>query len=639
MSHQDRTARVSKRNSLQSPARVSKRDSSQPARASKPRCPSTYQATTVKASKFTILLGMHPPFYLTSLSGAPELRVGLLLDTPVLPAAFAEVLQHIEQSNFARVQLVVYNADARERPANPPRSKPLVTRAVNILRNKDSRSRLLFALYQRWDRGRIDESQDPLRDIDCSSSLSGIESLEVKPITKRFVHRLEDKDIRHIRERNIDVFVRFGFNILRGDILRSSRYGVWSYHHGDNDYYRGGPAYFWELYEGNPISGAILQILTEELDAGRVLYKGFFATETGPFWSRNRVQPYWGASTFVIQKLHQLHAHGWDRVEAEIPPPAPYRGKVRIYTAPTNRQVVRWLGPLLVRKTVGRVVRAFREIRALHWMVGLRPRDKLCVATGPALDLGEFSWIRSPQGRFYADPFLFRHDKRQWLFFEDCSYMTQQGRIACSEVTPDGKLVEIRTALERPYHLSYPCVFCDNGEIYMIPETLANGTVELYRCVQFPENWEFVKILLHAPAVDTTIWIENGSYWLFVTVMEQRGNALQLWLFHSRTLTGKWTPHPGNPISTDIRNSRGAGAIYRREGKLVRPSQDCSGNYGRRFTLNEILVLNNQEYQERHDLTIDPVGPRNLIGTHTYGQLDHLEVIDGCFRLPRSRAL
>jgi hypothetical protein len=41
---------------------------------------------------------------------------------------------------------------------------------------------------------------------------------------------------------------------------------VWSYHHGDNEFYRGGPPHFWELYEKAPLSGVILQVLTEELD-------------------------------------------------------------------------------------------------------------------------------------------------------------------------------------------------------------------------------------------------------------------------------------------------------------------------------------------------------------------------------------
>jgi methionyl-tRNA formyltransferase len=116
----------------------------------------------------------------------------------------------------------------------------------------------------------------------------------VDPITTRFVHRFPDDAIEQIREKKLDVLIRFGFNILRGEILTAARYGVWSYHHGDNDYYRGGPAYFWEVLEGNPVSGATLQVLTEELDAGTVLYKGLFATHAGFSQVRNRVQPYWG---------------------------------------------------------------------------------------------------------------------------------------------------------------------------------------------------------------------------------------------------------------------------------------------------------------------------------------------------------
>ena len=101
------------------------------------------------------------------------------------------------------------------------------------------------------------------------------------PIRKRFVHRFPADAIEYIRGKELDVLIRFGFNILRGEILTAARCGVWSYHHGDNDYYRGGPAYFWEVYESNPISGVILQVLTEQLDAGKVLYKGLFATHPG----------------------------------------------------------------------------------------------------------------------------------------------------------------------------------------------------------------------------------------------------------------------------------------------------------------------------------------------------------------------
>jgi hypothetical protein len=224
------------------------------------------------------------------------------------------------------------------------------------------------------------------------------------------------------------------------------------------------------------------------------------------------------------------------------------------------------------------------------------------------------------------------------VFFEDYDYAADRARISCAEIR-DGSMLNRVTALERPYHLSYPCVFRDNNTLYMIPETGRNGTVELYRCVHFPDAWEMERELFRAEAVDTTIWIDDGIYWFFVTIEEPNGKGTQLWLFHASSLTGDWTPHPENPISTDVRNSRAAGAIFRHNGRLFRPSQDCSRSYGYSFTLNQILVLNRSEYREAPGLTVRPPWTPGLVGVHTYGRAGEVEVIDVCARLPAHRVL
>ena len=61
--------------------------------------------------------------------------------------------------------------------------------------------------------------------------------------------------------------------ILKGKILETSKFGVISYHHGDNDFYRGVPAGFWEVYNKDPITGFIIQKLNNELDNGEILFK------------------------------------------------------------------------------------------------------------------------------------------------------------------------------------------------------------------------------------------------------------------------------------------------------------------------------------------------------------------------------
>ncbi|MSV29835.1 MAG: hypothetical protein EXQ52_13980 [Bryobacterales bacterium] len=558
----------------------------------------------------------------------------MLLDSASLSRCFSEVIDHILQSDFAGIDLIVFNG-AAAKASKPRPARSLARKLVDTAFNAEQRRKLFFSLYQSWDRRNADPSTDPLATVDCAERLATVESMTVEPVTKRFVHRFPADDVERIREKKLDVLIRFGFNILRGGILNAARFGVWSYHHGDNDRYRGGPAYFWEVLEGNPVSGAILQVLTEELDAGKVLCKGLFATDEGFSLARNRVQPYWGASTFMIQKLRELHAHGWEHVERNGVKPAPYLGRKKIYSTPSNGEMLRWLAPLLTGKIVRRLTKR-PSIR--HWRIAVRVGAAPLPETTSTPDLTDFRWLESPRGRFFADPFVVEEEGSHWVFFEDYDYATQRGKISCAEVR-DGGFGEPLTALERPYHLSYPCVFRDAGVWYMIPETVSAGTVELYRCTRFPDAWQFERELLKGSAVDTTIWIEDGVYWFFVTLQERRGYASQLWLYSASSLDGAWTPHPCNPISTDVRYARGGGAIFRHGGRLYRPSQDCSGEYGRSMTLNEIVLMDSEHYREEPRVTVEPGWMKDLVGTHTYGRAGAVEIIDGKTRLPVDQVL
>jgi hypothetical protein len=571
--------------------------------------------------------------YVRSASDRPLLSVGLLIDSEKLPRCFAEVIDHILQSDFARLELLIVNNEQGDSDAQPQRS--LLRKAWNVIGSKQRRRLLLFSLYQRWDQRHVDPATDPNVLVDCTAKFAAVESIPVIPIRNRFVHRLPDEVVRRIREKRVDVLIRFGFNILRGDILSAARCGVWSYHHGDGDFYRGGPSHLWEIVEQNPLSGVMLQILTEELDAGKVLCKGWFATQPGLSLAQNRVQPYWGASTFVIQKLRELHMFGCEKLLNDARVGNPFRGRKPIYKAPTNFEMLRWLAPALATKVYRKLT---RRTKIKHWRLAIRSGGPLIADSTGSPDLSGFRWIDSPPGRFYADPFLIEEGGRRWCFFEDFDYATNKGRISCAEIG-DNRAFDAVPVLERPYHLSYPCIFRAANDLYMIPESVAAGAVELFRCDRFPDRWTLVRKLLELPAVDTTMWFDADRFWLFVTLQEPRGFALQLLLFSAAMLTGPWIPHPANPLSTDIRTSRGAGRIFRHRGKIFRPSQDCSEYYGRRFTLNEIVALDADRYEETRGVTVEPSWAPGLIGTHTYSQLGEIEVIDGCATLASAHVL
>ena len=185
-----------------------------------------------------------PPrcFWRTSPSSNPPLRIGLLLESVKMSRLFATIIEDIQASNFARIELLVFRkAFTPDQPAKPANS--IVSRATRRLIDPNLRKHALYEQYLRYDE-RNTPANHPLGVVDCSDMLANIDSIDVEPIGQKFVHRFPPESLEAIRAKDLDVLIRFGFNILKGDILRSARYGVWSYHHGDNEFFRGGPPIF-----------------------------------------------------------------------------------------------------------------------------------------------------------------------------------------------------------------------------------------------------------------------------------------------------------------------------------------------------------------------------------------------------------
>jgi len=180
------------------------------------------------------------PWLRTSANKTP-LRVGLLLDGPVLSRFSARIIADLQAANFVDLALLVYRKPSAAPAPRKPKSK--LGSIVHRLSDPKLRKHTLYQLYLRVDR-RKKLHNDPLENVDCSALLAGIESLEVEPAGERFVHRFPPDAIKQIRDKQLDVLIRFGFNILKGEILTAARYGVWSYHHGDNEFYRGWPPHF-----------------------------------------------------------------------------------------------------------------------------------------------------------------------------------------------------------------------------------------------------------------------------------------------------------------------------------------------------------------------------------------------------------
>ena len=561
---------------------------------------------------------------LASRSSAPPLRVALLVPGTTLARPDALVVDHLLRSDFARIELLIQDGRRVSPPPGGDSSSELPGAAPD-----DGRPGRLHRLYERWDRSRERASAELLGGVELAPRLAGIPRLEVVPIVERRTERLPPAALSRLRELAIDVVIQLAFGPLSGEVLQIPRYGVWSILQGDPEQFRGGSVHFWSLAERNPLSGVALRVAGGRAGDDELLCKGLVSTATehdggGYSHVRNSVQPRFLGSTFVIRKLRDLHEQGFESLRAHALPKAEYRGKRELYRTPTGWDTARFLVPRLARAARQRL---FEPVKLNHWRVAFRIGGRAAFEGGRLLEREGFRWLEAPLGRFYADPFLIEHEGRVYCFFEDFDHGTRRGRIDCAVVGANGELEEVHPVLEPPYHLSYPFVFEDGGEHFLIPESSENRTVDLYRAVEFPLRWEKVRTLFEGRCTDTTVLRQDGRYWFFVTVREPEEAGEQLLLFSSASLDAAPEFHPANPISADVRYCRSAGAIAVRDGRLIRPSQDCSVSYGYQMHFHEITRLTPEDYAEKLIGTFAPWG--DLDGTHTYNRCGSVEVIDG----------
>jgi hypothetical protein len=549
-----------------------------------------------------------------------KLKIGILLDSEVVPAWAFSVLEKIRHSDYAEITLVVANGSF-----SSSRKQSYFGRACK------NWQKFLYKIYIELENRLFKHRPDAFEAKDLSELLKNVPQISVMPRQTAYTDYFESSDVQAIRQHDVDVLVRLGFRILRGEVLNAARFGIWSYHHSDNKEIRGWPPGFWEKLEGKPVIGTVLQILSEDLDNGLVLYRSYTATQQ--LLSRSLHQCFWKSASFLPRALKELHTLGekrfFDQVREANQAPLFYSSK--FYTAPTNLQVIKFIWIQFAGFVKHILVRAlFLE----QWVLWFRFQE------GLALTFAQYKKIVPPKGLFWADPFVVFKEGQYYIFLEEFEYSRKKGRIAVMPIDEHGNRGKVVSVLDLPYHLSYPFVFQFEGDYYMMPESQQNRTVDLYKCVQFPHKWEFQKSLLKGvDAVDATLFSHGGKWWLFANVIENKGGSDwdELFLYYADSpLSDIWTSHPCNPVVSDVRRARPAGKIFSHNGAIFRPSQDCSVRYGYGLNINCIEVLNEREYRERLVSYAKPEWSKSVSAVHTLNHENRLTVIDSISYRPKA---
>ena len=543
-------------------------------------------------------------------------QVGIIVDTLSISKQISDIITLSKQSeNYEITTFLINNIERRNRNLAVQISSYIRRRGLNKLLNN-----ALFQLICKIETLLV-KRHSKFNNFYSKTELNieDFETLEVTPkISKSgLVYRYDEADINRIKELNLDVLIRGGSGILKGDILNACPNGVISFHHADNHINRGGPPGFWEVYNRNPRTGFIIQRLNNELDGGDVLYKGFISTSW--FYSLNLAKLYEISNPFFHYVLEDITS---ETQKLRVSEKSPY--SYPLYTTPTVFQTLIYLlktSKLLVSKILRKIQR-----KSLRWGVAYQFSKNWDEVT-----LWRSQKITNPKNRFLADPFVINRNGTHYCFVEDYDYRTNKGSISAYEITPGG-YNSLGIVLNEEFHLSFPYVFEYENELFMCPETHEKGEIRVYRCTEFPTKWEFHKTLMRdVSAADTMIFKRENTWWLFTNIDKSNisDHSCQLHIFSSdNPLSDEWTAHENNPVIFDPLVARNGGLIVGKNEIYRIYQRQGFDMYGEACGIAKISSLSSNEYVEEVHSVIEPHFYEGIKGTHTYNFESDLIVFD-----------
>lgn len=529
------------------------------------------------------------------------LKIGLIVDGERLAKQVHELVAWANATGSIRITHLIL----QQRPSRA-RTGP---RWVRIIRKSPAElaTVLLGRVKDRLEKRRVEtleEYRGWSEAFDAGAAVAG--RIVVQPLVSQsgFVHRFNEEDLERIRQEGFDLLLRCGSGILRGGILTAARLGILSFHHGDNRVNRGGPPGFWEVYHGWSKTGFVVQRLTDELDGGDVILRGFVPTQRSHLLNCALL---YTKSYFYLRALLLRIAATGTLPQAE--PHVPYAGK--LYVAPRARELACYFLKRITRSVTGRTRHALD--RRERWGVCYLKSD------WPNAALWRGRRVPTPPGRFLADPFVATREGRTCLFVENYVYRTGKAHISAFELRESGP-IELGIAVAEDFHLSFPFLFEHAGALFMCPESGTARQIRIYRCVSFPLEWRLECIAMRdVAAVDSMIFCHGGAWWLLANLSyaPPLDHLAELHLFRAADpLCGEWEPHRRNPVLIDPEFARNGGLLRTGDG-LVRVCQSQGfGSYGAAANLMRITRLDREQYAEELICRMTPGFMPGISGTH-----------------------
>ena len=551
------------------------------------------------------------------ISQTTKLRVGFLIDSLSTNQYVADLVELInENENFERPILITGYA-------NKSVKKNIKEKILLFFKSPSYYLKWLLLKIIRKIETRIVQKEFPKYGltIDIKTSIKNYDLIRVSGIwskSKLFLEFSKD-DISLISKYKIDCIIRCGSGILRGEIINISKFGIISFHHGDNQVNRGGPSGFWEVLNDEPSSGFVIQKINEELDGGEILFRGNLMTRN--IWLKNNAQLL-EKSNFFMKKLLLNLAKNRSLPKSEG---VRINGN-KLYKIDTPLPLLKYIKNNLFPLILNSIKNKLNSPKVSIWSLAYSSHNNF------KKSLWRYTEVKNPPGRFLADPFIIEHNGENFIFFEDYLFCDKKGRISAAKINDD-KFDFLDIVLEEKFHLSFPFIFKDGDNIYMLPETSKNRDIRLYKSINFPYDWELETILMSdLTAADTMVFKRNNTWFMLTNICSANygDHMSELHIFYSDKLnTKKWKSiEQGNPVIFDPLRARNGG-IFLKDGILYRVNQiHGKSHYGKSFCINEIKEISKKQYIENPVCKIDPNFMNGIISTHHFHANEKYAVVD-----------
>lgn len=237
------------------------------------------------------------------------------------------------------------------------------------------------------------------------------------------------------------------------------------------------------------------------------------------------------------------------------------------------------------------------------------------------IDDNKFNIIENPTGYWLADTLIYEDNANNtYLFVEAYEKYKSIGRLAVLSYH-NGNFDNFKIILKKDYHLSYPYVFSYKSDYYLIPESSANNTIDLYIATSFPYKWQFLCNLANGKYVDTSVFqIGENDFIIYTYDLSKKQSIRGILNMQSKKIIF-------TEFIDDLNNClRNGGQIYNTKDKIYVPLQNNRNFYGQSLCIYE--NKNNEIVKEIMPEQINTINDIQFKRVHTYSKTQYFESID-----------